>query len=87
MPSNWEQHYEIEQFIGLKDKTGKEIYENDIFNPVKNSKGNILYKPVLTYHESGFYSLDCSESNNWEYLSYYETDSELEVTGNIHETP
>ena len=72
-------------FIGLHDKNGKEIYEGDIFKSILNSLGNELINPKLVYEELRWVLKDNSKNRNFEYLDYYEADTELEVVGNIYE--
>lgn len=75
------ERYIIEQYTGLKDKNGKEIYEGDIvrywsenyevkFDEIKDSD--------ITYYYLGWAMGE---------LSLYEAASMCEVIGNIHENP
>ena len=86
----------IGQFTGLYDKNGKEIYENDILK-VKTNEG-IEYNPLLVVHSEvygGFCLLSKNVLNitpdkphrpinpNW----WDGFKDEIEVIGNIHDTP
>lgn len=75
------------QFTGLHDKNGKEIYEGYIFKSILNSLENELINPKLVYEELRWVLKDSSKNRNFEYLDYYEADTELEVIGNIYENP
>lgn len=76
----------VGQFTGLTDKDGEEIYEGDILKSVHTSTLAFMENPVVTWDEKGFYSID-SKNSYWEYINYYETDTELEIIGNIHTNP
>lgn len=74
--------FEIMQYIGLKDKNGKEIYEGDIMYVA--GVGNCVVK--FNYGAFGLTREDIH--NVWEYFNEdFEGDIDMKVLGNIYENP
>lgn len=75
--------YTFEQYTGLEDKNGKEIYEGDIVR-YGNDNAAIIWRERNA--EFGVKWLDCGveDSISWQ-IGTEETPSE--VIGNIHENP
>jgi hypothetical protein len=68
----------VERFTGLRDCTGKDIYEGDI---VKTTTGNCV---VVWQRQSAAFVFGM---NGWMYNHFIEEMGEVEVIGNIHEHP
>jgi len=73
-------------FTGLKDKNGKEIYENDIVEFVNHNTDKKLKRTVIWDDKNICFKFTCSPS--WNFIGYLEqTNGTMEVIGNIFENP
>jgi len=82
--------FEVMQFTGLLDKSGKEIYEGDIvFNHAEEGRSN---SNTIIWNNDGYVIEQLSAQDDeidgiGIYLELYLYNEDIEVIGNIYENP
>ena len=83
-------HFVIQQFTGLKDKNGREIYEGDIVKGINLYNFTGEFKGIINYFPCRFiYSVKYpNNGNGGGVLDATEVEEHcLEIVGNIFENP
>lgn len=81
------EEWDFEEYTGLKDKNGKEIFESDIVGmPYEfDDEQGFTGKPrAVVEHKKGSFTIKCFNGNRFDLFA---EEGRLEVFGNIHENP
>lgn len=70
----------VEQYTGLTDKNGKEIYEGDVVK-CYDHKNKTSFTGTVSFQSASFF-IETSSCSHFRWMDY-----EVEVIGNIHENP
>lgn len=78
-----------EQYTGLKDKNGTDIYEGDIIFQKPLSKNSIGWVGKIIFKEGAFMAevYERGKAVMWLFLSEFSPEKTCEVVGNIHKNP
>ena len=85
MPSNWEQHYILEQYTGLTDRNGVKIWEGDLVS-YHNPFSQKTYVHTVRWDERWAAFGMFEDGNDYCQESDWQKIVDVEVCGNIHES-